>query len=170
MKTVASKKGLDEKQSVRPDEDEKMEVSDGVVDSGNVRSGNGESCKVDGNMYDELCMPCGDVDEGLKVKVGTVPYKPIDKEVDEHEATHVPFRSWCPACVRAKAPTPAHYTNKHKGGIRIPRLSMDYMYMHSRASWHESNNCIEGFANENDLCNGCEPKRIRGKRDCCKGD
>ena len=43
--------------------------------------------------------------------------------------THVPFRTWCPHCVRGKAR--AAY---HKGKCadkQIPSIIMDYMYMES---------------------------------------
>ena len=30
------------------------------------------------------------------------PRKPTQKEVDEHELYHLPFRNWCPSCVKAK--------------------------------------------------------------------
>ena len=30
------------------------------------------------------------------------PRKPTQEEVDEHELTHLPYRNWCPICVRAK--------------------------------------------------------------------
>ncbi len=30
------------------------------------------------------------------------PRRPMKQEVDDHELTHVPYRNWCPICVRAK--------------------------------------------------------------------
>ena len=31
------------------------------------------------------------------------PEGPTESEKREHEVTHMPFRSWCPACVQARA-------------------------------------------------------------------
>ena len=30
------------------------------------------------------------------------PRRPSQEEVDEHELTHLPYRNWCPICVKAK--------------------------------------------------------------------
>ena len=81
------------------------------------------------------CTPCGpdweieEGEEGKNVKAGVIPYRPTQEEVDRHQATHLPFRNWCPVCVRAKAPTPGHRRQDKKEEGRIPRISMDYMYM-----------------------------------------
>ncbi len=31
------------------------------------------------------------------------PRRPTDHEAEEHNLIHIPYRSWCPICVRAKA-------------------------------------------------------------------
>ena len=43
-----------------------------------------------------------DQDEGVKPKGVTIPYTPSQKEIEEHELTHIPYRSWCAHCVRAR--------------------------------------------------------------------
>ena len=30
------------------------------------------------------------------------PRKPTDKEVEDHYRTHLPYRNWCPHCIRGK--------------------------------------------------------------------
>ena len=37
-----------------------------------------------------------------RVKSITDPRKPTEKEVEDHNRTHLPYRNWCPHCVRAK--------------------------------------------------------------------
>ena len=73
---------------------------------------------------------------GRKVKSAPVPREPTQAEVDEHELTHVPFRSWCVHCQRGKARRRRHLRRKRTGvrragepGMDIPVISIDYMYM-----------------------------------------
>ena len=42
-------------------------------------------------------------EEGVVPKGVSVPYTPSQREIDEHELTHIPYRSWCAHCVRARA-------------------------------------------------------------------
>lgn len=67
-----------------------------------------------------------------KVKTIKAPEQPSIREREEHEITHMPYRTWCDACVKGKAVTPHHrkLPEEHKsiqGGI--PRISMDYLFM-----------------------------------------
>ncbi|CAK0820598.1 unnamed protein product, partial [Prorocentrum cordatum] len=50
------------------------------------------------------------------------------QEFDEHQLTHLPFRSWCDHCVRGKASDDAHRarSDAEKGA---PRWSMDYFFL-----------------------------------------
>ena len=50
----------------------------------------------------------GEREEGLDARVACVPCMPTQDEVDIHNATHVPFRSWCPFCVAGKAKANPH--------------------------------------------------------------
>ena len=114
------------------------------------------------NMHDDtggdgMCVVCGVSEEAMKVDSGVVPYTPTVQEVRDHEATHMPYRNWCPTCIRAKAATPAHRINKDKvkEGRRIPRLSMDYMYMQP-VGQAETNPILvlKDSRTKNDLCDG----------------
>ena len=40
--------------------------------------------------------------EGARPKVKRKPRLPTKQEREEHEATHIPFRSWCRHCVRGR--------------------------------------------------------------------
>ena len=46
-------------------------------------------------------------EEGARPKYRRVDNKPSQQEVDEHMMTHIPFRSWCPHCIRGKKQSPA---------------------------------------------------------------
>ena len=56
--------------------------------------------------------------------------KVSDKEREEHELTHTPFRAWCPCCVTGR--NTSHLknqgVNKDKSN-EVPRISMDYFVM-----------------------------------------
>ena len=54
--------------------------------------------------------------------------KPSQKEVEEHERTHLPFRSWCEHCVKGKAKSHPHYKQDEED-VGIPTISWDYFYM-----------------------------------------
>jgi hypothetical protein len=55
--------------------------------------------------------------------------RPSNIEVEEHERTHVPFRSWCPHCVKGKAKSHPHWNKKEEEEYGIPTISWDYFYM-----------------------------------------
>ena len=44
----------------------------------------------------------GSVEDKRAVKKMGDPRKPSEAEVAEHELTHIPYRNWCPICVRCK--------------------------------------------------------------------
>jgi len=41
----------------------------------------------------------GDLEEGRRPRMAANPRAPTRAEVDEHMATHLPYRAWCPHCV-----------------------------------------------------------------------
>ena len=47
--------------------------------------------------------------EGREMKIIKDPGEPTEREREEHELTHVPFRAWCKACVAGKAQNDPHY-------------------------------------------------------------
>ena len=74
-------------------------------------------------------------EEATRPKLTKVPRQPTQEEVDEHMATHLPFRDWCPHCVRGKSRSKPH--KKSEGVHEIPTLVMDYMVMHSNQEERE---------------------------------
>ena len=50
--------------------------------------------------------------------------KPTQRESEEHEATHVPFRDWCAHCMMGRSPT----LQSRRGKIR-PIIAMDNFFI-----------------------------------------
>ena len=51
----------------------------------------------------------GEEEEGQDAKVACKPCMPTEEEVEKYNATHIPFRSWCPYCVAGKAKCNPHF-------------------------------------------------------------
>ena len=69
-----------------------------------------------------------DSEDARKPNVASCPREPIRQERMEHEITHLPYRSWCPHCVRGKAKEEAHNrrnSEEDREG-RVLSISMDY--------------------------------------------
>ena len=75
-------------------------------------------------------------EEARKARGVKAPAKPSKEEVDEHMLTHLPFRSWCPHCVRGKSKGKPHRktAREHR---EIPTLALDYTFMHETQHKHE---------------------------------
>ena len=60
------------------------------------------------------------------VRVARHPGDPTEAEIEEHCVTHVPYRSWCPVCVKAKGKEDDHpkdaHTQEDKMGLPIESL------------------------------------------------
>ena len=56
--------------------------------------------------------------------------KPTQKEGEEHEATHVPFRNWCTQCMKGRGRTHHRITKqKSEDQSRRPTIAIDYYFM-----------------------------------------
>ena len=78
--------------------------------------------------------PKSESQEELKVKFKKSPCLPSKEEVDRHDTTHCPYRSWCDACVRSKAREDAH-ARKLTGRddeSGLPVISMDYDHLENK--------------------------------------
>ena len=64
--------------------------------------------------------------EAQPARPGIVPVFPSEAEVDQHELTHLPFRSWCRHCVRAKGNESLHHESSPSG---VSKFATDYMFM-----------------------------------------
>jgi hypothetical protein len=71
------------------------------------------------------------IEEARKPKMRKSPEETTRREREEHELTHLPFRSWCPCCVAATA---KHWPHKRRSERdedeeAIPPVHMDYWFM-----------------------------------------
>ena len=68
-------------------------------------------------------------EEARKPTIRRAPREPAKQEIDEYNVTHLPFISWCPICVAAKA---KHWPHICAGGDDEPTtysIHMDYWFM-----------------------------------------
>ena len=68
------------------------------------------------------------MDEGRTPIAMPVPDGPSIHEREEHELTHIPFRSWCRACVRGRAKAQPHFAHQEKESETVSTFSVDYGY------------------------------------------
>ena len=55
-----------------------------------------------------------DVEEGEVPNMICAPCRPSQEMVDRHNLTHIPFRNWCPICVKAKGRDLQHRSDPDK--------------------------------------------------------
>ena len=67
-------------------------------------------------------------EEAVEAKVIRNEYAPSRQEIEDHMATHMPFRSWCPFCVAGKAVSSGHH-RKLEGPGMVSVVSIDYAFM-----------------------------------------
>ena len=68
------------------------------------------------------------VQEAEELKPVPAPVLPSKEEVEAHNVSHLPFRSWCSACVRGRRLSLGHrkVDMKTKEAEQIPTVSVDY--------------------------------------------
>ena len=95
-----------------------------------------EEVKEDGEeiIADEVEEEQGidDDEEGQQPKVMRAPKAPTKAEREEHEATHLPFRSWCTHCLRGRGRNKPHQrqvVDEEIDKLKVPKISMDYFFM-----------------------------------------
>ena len=54
----------------------------------------------------------GEEGDSAEVKVAIRPKGPTKQERDEHNCTHIPYRVWCPICVKSRAVDDPHFAGK----------------------------------------------------------
>ena len=69
------------------------------------------------------------LEEGIIVKGQWIIVKPSKEEWENHMRTHIPYRKWCPHCVRGKRKAGAHSSvqDELKETEEVPVISFDYM-------------------------------------------
>lgn len=69
-------------------------------------------------------------EDALEPKGVKIEYRPSKEEMDAHMLTHIPFKSWCPHCVKGKAKSKPHLRmNNGKEECTVPIVSIDYMFL-----------------------------------------
>lgn len=60
-----------------------------------------------------------------------VPVEPTEEERVMHELTHVPYKSWCPACIAGRARRDHHQeaSSRDSPERNVPVISMDWFYV-----------------------------------------
>ena len=86
----------------------------------------------------------GDEDQEDEARISKgirAPETPTQEEVAEHNRTHLPYRSWCKACVFGQGKNPSHASReKNISGIRS--ISWDYMYLKEKRKEGEKRSAI----------------------------
>ena len=120
-----------EEVGIRASADETHDV-EGKFELKPIRLVEEECILCTGHAGREEDVRCEDEEEGAVPKKIANPRAPTKYEVEQHNLTHIPFRNWCPSCVRGKS-TNNHHATKHedpKNKIEaIPTIGMDYWYM-----------------------------------------
>ena len=72
-----------------------------------------------------------DAEDGTSTVIArghAAPGSPGKDEVERHNLTHLPYRSWCPHCVAARRPNTDHRSSKVRDRRHIPRVCADYLF------------------------------------------
>ena len=70
----------------------------------------------------------GEGEEAQVAKPISSPTQPTEQMIREHEISHLPYRSWCPSCVRGHRRAVQHKRIDHSQDT-IPVISLDYGYL-----------------------------------------
>ena len=81
-----------------------------------------------GEGGEEISIEAGADTEVEPVKTATGPGKPTDRQIEEHRATHLPYRSWCRWCVLGRGRGLQHRACTTS---LIPVIGMDYFFLTS---------------------------------------
>ena len=74
----------------------------------------------------------GEGEEAQEAQAMDKPVRPSQQEVDRHNLTHLPYRTWCAHCVKGKAVGSPHRNVKREGEKSVPTVVTDYMYLNAQ--------------------------------------
>ena len=90
--------------------------------------GKGEVDAEKGDSESQLQEFKGDDEAGARVPVRIAdPRLPSADEIEQHNMTHLPYRSWCPHCIRGKGKTMEHRRAARDKLMR--EIHVDYCFM-----------------------------------------
>ena len=98
---------------------------------GEQLSGGGEGTGLE-TAEGLTCDPCGP-DEVSDARWPKIPVKPSQAETDQHNVSHLPFRSWCRYCVRGRGQSVGHFRVDHSAE-QIPTIEIDYGFLGDKDS------------------------------------
>ena len=67
-------------------------------------------------------------EEAIAPRKARDPSEPTAAMREAHEATHLPYRSWCPHCVMCRKDNPGH-TRVGAAEVTVPEVSIDYAFI-----------------------------------------
>ena len=93
-----------------------------------------------GGLGDRVCGVCidnddlmlsrdGEPNEAAQPRALAAPSPPSRQEALEHYMTHLPFRNWCPFCVKGKSKASPHLVHGDRGEHEVPIVAFDYCFM-----------------------------------------
>ena len=108
-------------------------VADRDAETDGFELGGGDSSEAAGMAAPAVgSIPGDETMEGAPVKVRRAPKEPTEEERLKHEATHIPYRSWCQHCVRGRGRTKPHFRKREQDPENaVPKISMDYFFLGS---------------------------------------
>ena len=90
-----------------------------------IRPANKSHINSQGRVEKDICMAAPR--EEIKIRTVRDPGCPTPEEKERHNATHSPYRSWCPVCVEAKGKEDPHHKDKgEKRDEGVNVVGMDY--------------------------------------------
>ena len=94
-----------------------------------VRPINVEVGDVDEEDFEDIECQEKESEEARDPIVLRDPGSPTPREIEEHNVTHMPFRSWCPHCVSGKAKERHHKKQTDADKKNIPEIVFDYCFL-----------------------------------------
>ena len=86
--------------------------------------------EIDDDVLCAVCEPEDDGEEVLPHRTLRHPKAPTQKERDDHQNLHWPYRSWCRACVFGRGKHSHHVRAKNEKELNgIPSISMDFIFL-----------------------------------------
>ena len=103
--------------------------SDAPSDGEKPSAAAGVEYQTDEDLQSQQC------NEEAPIRRPRNPSEPTPDEKERHWATHLPYRSWCPVCVKARGREDPHRAHdKRVEDNAMPRISMDYAEVGSEST------------------------------------
>ena len=74
-----------------------------------------------------------DIEQQPSDRIRRATLEPTKAEREAHVITHMPFRSWCETCMRARGIATGHRVRRRPDGHELPVLSIDYAFLRHNA-------------------------------------